>query len=104
MAASLIKAEAALFTQNKIRISEKQERITTMKEQQHFRTRAYGRTELAQLYSPSLAPSAAWRRLAEWIDRYPGLAERLAATGYQPGSRSWTPAQVAMIVEAIGEP
>lgn len=75
-----------------------------MKEQQHFRTRAYGRTELAQLYSPSLAPGAAWRRLAEWIDHYPGLRERLAALGYRPGSRSWTPAQVEAIVEAIGEP
>ena len=75
-----------------------------MKEQQHFRTRAYGRTELAQLYSPSLAPGAAWRRLDQWIDRYPGLRERLAASGYLAGSRLWTPAQVAMIVEALGEP
>lgn len=75
-----------------------------MKGQQQFRVKAYGRTELAQLYSPTLAPGAAWRRLAEWIDRYPGLTVRLAASGYRPGSRSWTPAQVAMIVEAIGEP
>lgn len=75
-----------------------------MKEQQHFRVKVYGRTELAQLYSPTLAPNAAWRRLAEWIEHYPGLTERLAASGYQSGSRSWTPAQVAMIVDALGEP
>ncbi len=75
-----------------------------MKELQHFRTSAYGRTELAQLYSPSLAPSAAWQRFDQWIDRYPGLRERLAASDCHTGSRSWTPAQVAMIVEVLGEP
>ena len=34
----------------------------------------------------------------------PGLRGRLAASGYLAGSRLWTPAQVAMIVEALGEP
>ena len=35
---------------------------------------------------------------------YAGLRERLAASGYLAGSRSQAPAQVAMIVEALGEP
>ena len=69
-----------------------------------FRIRAYGRTELAQEYNPHLAPSTAWHRLKDWIDRYPGLAAHLRELGYADKSRSWTPAQVAAIVKALGEP
>ncbi len=75
-----------------------------MKEQQHFRIRSYGRTELAQAYSPDLSPTAAWRRLDQWISRYPGLMAQLRALGYREGQRSWTPAQVDAIVGALGEP
>ena len=66
--------------------------------------RSYGRTELAQLYNPCLTPKAAYRKLVGWIDHYPGLAVRLAELGKLPGSRSYTPAQVREIVEALGEP
>ena len=69
-----------------------------------FRIRAYGRTELAQEYNPHRAPSTAWHRLKDWIDRYPGLAAHLRELGYTDKSRSWTPAQVAAIVKALGEP
>ena len=70
-----------------------------MEKQTDFRIRSYGRTELAQLYNPCLTPKAAYR-----IDHYPGLAVRLAELGKLPGSRSYTPAQVREIVEALGEP
>lgn len=69
-----------------------------------FCIRAYGRTELAQLYNPHLAPSTAWHRLRSWIERYPGLLEELAKTGLSGKERTWTPHQVRIIVEAIGEP
>jgi len=69
-----------------------------------FRIKEYGRTELALLYSPSLTPDAAWRRLKRWIFLFPGLTERLEAIGYCHSQRSFTPAQVRMIVEALGEP
>ena len=69
-----------------------------------FHIRSYGRAELAQAYSPDLSPMAAWRRLCQWIDRYPGLADRLRTLGYRTGQRSWTPAQVEAIVGALGEP
>ena len=69
-----------------------------------FRIRAYGRTELAQEYNPHLAPSTAWHRLKDWIDRSPGLASRLRELGYTDKARSWTPAQVSAIVSALGEP
>ena len=63
-----------------------------MEKQTDFRIRSYGRTELAQLYNPCLTPKAAYR------------AVRLAELGKLPGSRSYTPAQVREIVEALGEP
>lgn len=64
----------------------------------------YGRTELAQLYCPDITPDAAWRKLRQWIRTFPGLEERMAAIGYTKKNRSFTPAQVRMIVEALGEP
>jgi hypothetical protein len=64
----------------------------------------YGRTELAQQYCPNITPDAAWRKLSQWIHHFPGLDERLAANGYTSRCRSFTPAQVRLIVEALGEP
>lgn len=69
-----------------------------------FRIRQYGRTELAQLYSPDIAPESAWKRLRLWIEHRPGLMSSLASLGYDGRTRSFTPAQVRAIVSAIGEP
>lgn len=69
-----------------------------------FRIRAYGRTELAQLYAPDLTPQSAYRRLRQWIAYYPGLCERLNAMSTNAKSRIWTAPQVAEIIDALGEP
>ena len=81
-------------------------RTTPSKEEpkEAFRLRAYGRTELAQAYNPHLSPGTAWQKLSLWIRLYPELTERLKAIGYLPHQRVFTPRQVAMIVEALGEP
>lgn len=68
-----------------------------------FRIRAYGRTELAQLYCPTLTHGAAYRKLRQWIALSPGLTARLETLG-SGKSRTWTPAEVKEIVEALGEP
>lgn len=81
-----------------------QDTTTHSSRDRSFRIRAYGRTELAQQYNPHLAPSTAWHRLREWILRYPGLPERLTELGYVESARTWTPAQVRAIVDALGEP
>lgn len=73
-------------------------------EKQPFVIRKYGRMELAQLYSPDIQPESAWVKLKQWIDFNPGLANRLRALGYDSHLRSFTPAQVRAIVEALGEP
>lgn len=69
-----------------------------------FSIRKYGRTELAQLYCPDITPDAAWRKLRLWISHFPGLEERLSEHGYTSRCRSFTPAQVRLIVDALGEP
>ena len=67
--------------------------------------REYGRTELAMLYFPHIEPGSAWRKLKNWIDGYPALADRLRKTGYSHSTtRCFTPNQVSVIFEFIGEP
>ncbi len=65
--------------------------------------KVYGKTELALLYSPAVSPEVARRRLAYWILRYPGLSERLCAHGGKY-AHFYTPAQVRILFEALGEP
>ncbi len=69
-----------------------------------FTIREYGRQELACLYCPTLKPDFAWKKLRQWMDLYPGLTDRLRVTGYDGSRRSFTPQQVSIIVEAMGEP
>lgn len=69
-----------------------------------FTIRAYGRTELAQRYSPNTGPHAAWQKLKLWISVHPTLMRQLQADGYTPRQRTFTPAQVGLIVDALGEP
>ena len=69
-----------------------------------FEIRTYGRTELALLYNPGLCPDSAYRKLKQWIDLCPGLRDGLAALGISSRSRTYTPAQVRLIVVALGEP
>ena len=67
-------------------------------------TRTFGRTELAQLYSPDLTAEAAWRKLKRWIALNGDLTARLTELGYTPNQRSFTPKMVACIFHYLGEP
>jgi hypothetical protein len=71
---------------------------------QKFRVREYGRMELAGLYCSTILPESAWKKFHKWMLIYPGLMDRLAAMGYSDHCRSFTPAQVQAIVDALGEP
>lgn len=68
-----------------------------------FRIRAYCNTELAQLYCPTQTPGVAYRKLRQWIALNPGLTASLETPG-SGKSRTWTPAEVKDIIEALGEP
>ena len=69
-----------------------------------FRIRSYGRTELAMLYCPDLTGLAAYRKMHRWMERCPGLMERLNDLGYEAQRRSFTPLELRVIVDALGEP
>ncbi len=60
--------------------------------------------ELAQIYCHTIMPESAWKKFRRWMQLYPGLMESLTAIGYNEHSRSFTPAQVRLIVDALGEP
>ena len=62
-----------------------------------FKIRAYGRMELAQLYSPELTDIAAYRKMKKWISLCPGLLQRLYDLGYESKRRSFTPLEVRVI-------
>ena len=69
-----------------------------------FKIRAYGRMELAQLYSPELTDIAAYRKMKKWISLCPGLLQRLLVLGYESKRSSFTPVEERVIVDALGEP
>lgn len=69
-----------------------------------FKIHTYGRTELAQSYFPDMCPQAAYRKLNQWIDFHPNLRSELRALVTSDKTRTYTPAQVRLIVEALGEP
>ena len=48
-------------------------------EAMNFKVRAYGRTELAQMYCPNLQPESAFRKLCRWISLEPELSRRLGS-------------------------
>ena len=67
--------------------------------QETFTIRAYGKSELAMLYFPRLAPKTALRKLNGWIKVNPRLSHLK-----NPALHDYTPKQVRLIVEEIGEP
>ena len=53
---------------------------------------------------PTSRQGAARRKLMYWISLQPALVDALHASGFSQKVRSFTPAQVRLIVEALGEP
>lgn len=83
-------------TNNKITFEQKEEKT--------FQYRSYGKGELAMLYLPDIQQQSAVDQFNKWIEAAPGLKERLIATGMNPRSRRYTPAQVRLIIEVLQEP
>ena len=60
--------------------------------------------ELARLYSPNVCPKSALRLMNAYIHRAEGLLPALEATGYSHHARHFTPLQLALVLEHLGEP
>ncbi len=69
-----------------------------------FVIRSYGKGELAQCYIHGVMPQTAVKQFKVWIHKAPGLEERLCASGMSCTDRRYTPAQVQLIIEALGVP
>lgn len=69
-----------------------------------FRIRTYGKGELALCYISGVCQQTAVNQFNEWIHRAPGLEQRLLDTGMSRTGRRYTPAQVKLIVNVLGEP
>lgn len=62
------------------------------------------RKELAVLYFPDVAPRTATEHLRQWYRRCKPLQAALRLTGYTPQQRTFTPRQVQLFYEYLGEP
>ena len=71
---------------------------------ENFTIRVYAKSELAQLYTPNICPRAACKKLLTWIKRNAELHDALLRSGLTPHSKEYTPYQVRLIVDALGEP
>ena len=69
-----------------------------------FKIRSYTKKELALMYFPDSNPRTAANHLRAWIYRCKPLLEQLEAAGYKRISKMFTPRQVRLIVEHLGEP
>lgn len=66
--------------------------------------RTYSKQELAMLYFPKADPRCARKHLWRWICKCPKLLTGLAGTHLSERSKMFTPRQVALIIEYLGEP
>lgn len=66
--------------------------------------KAYSKSELAQLYNPSMCCRSAMRTLRKWISLNKELSAALCATGYRSTQHIFTPHQVELIFLFLGKP
>lgn len=64
----------------------------------------YTKKELALKYFPDSSPRTAVGHLMTWIYRCKPLIDELEATGYNKSAKAFSPRQVKLIVEYLGEP
>ncbi len=59
----------------------------------------YKRSELAMRYFPDLKPMSAWEKFKDWMNTNPRLRPLLSLS-----RRTYTPAEVKLIYDILGEP
>lgn len=71
----------------------------------NFKVRAYGKSELAWLYFPTAnSAHTAVNHLMAWVYRIPQLVDGLQKHGYRKTAKFFTPREVALIIDYLGEP
>lgn len=69
-----------------------------------FVVRTYLKVELAKLYNPHMSDEGALRKMRRWINHQPELRKQMRALQISPSDRQYTPRQVRLIVQHLGEP
>ena len=70
-----------------------------------FKIQQYGKSELALMYFPHAATaSGALSNLNYWIRCNKALTKALQKCGMPPHSKSYSPKEVSLIIEHLGEP
>lgn len=64
----------------------------------------YSHMELALMYFPHIQPKSASRQFSYWIRRDEELLEELSHTGHVKGQRLYSPLQVKIILDHLGDP
>ena len=67
------------------------------------KNRSWGHMELALLYFPNILPKSASSQLSQWIRRDEELLADLLKAGYKKGQRMYTPRQVSILIDHLGE-
>lgn len=81
--------------------------ITKMRRRFNYRAEdvsTHDKRALACMYYPDNTEERAVQRLRESILRCPELHDALHHLGYRPKMRTFTPAQVALLFDYLGEP
>ena len=69
-----------------------------------FKVRAYGKSELAWLFFPTAnSAHTAVNHLMAWVRRNPDLVNGLHKLGYRKSAKFFTPKEVALIIDYLGE-
>ena len=66
---------------------------------EEFKIRAYGKSELAMMYFPESTKNGALKKLNRWFAINPRLEQLLKGK-----ATTYTPKQVQLIVNEVGEP
>lgn len=69
-----------------------------------MKVKCYSRSELAFMYMPNLNIRAAQRQMNLWLDTNERLKMRLLEAGANDKIRFYTPRQVEIIFEELGQP
>ena len=72
---------------------------------QAFAIRPYTKKELALCYFPQAKhPHTAVNHLMAWVRRNPDLVNGLHKLGYRKSAKFFTPKEIALIIDYLGEP
>jgi hypothetical protein len=69
-----------------------------------FKIKSYGYGELALLYFPNSTKKSASVQLRRWIVSNKKLETDLYDAGFKPGQKIFTPKQVQLLTEMLGNP